>query len=91
MVGLQKIINIKASMNKGLSDNLKIIFPNTEPIARPTINFKGIPHPNWLVGFLDGEGCFYIHKKKTKSKLGIGVTMVFTLSQHSRDHLLRVI
>jgi hypothetical protein len=46
MVGLQKIINMRASMNKGLSDNLKIVFPNTKPIARPTINFEGIPHPN---------------------------------------------
>lgn len=88
MVGLQKIINMRASMNKGLSDNLKIVFPNTKPIARPTINFEGIPHPNWLVGFVDGEGCFYIKIIKTKFKLGISTTMVFTLSQHSRDHLL---
>lgn len=88
MVGLQKIINMRASMNKGLSDNLKIVFPNTKPIARPTIDFEGIPHPNWLVGFVDGEGCFYIKITKTKSKLGIGITMVFTLSQHWRDHLL---
>jgi len=45
-VGLQKIINIRASMNQGLSSNLKIVFPNTNPIARPIINFQGIPHPN---------------------------------------------
>lgn len=88
MAGLQKIINIRASMNNGLSSDLKIVFPDTNPIARPIINFEGIPHPNWLVGFVDGEGCFYVKKKFNKFKLGMGVAMVFTISQHSRDHLL---
>jgi hypothetical protein len=46
MVGLQKIIDIRASMNKGLSGDLKVIFPNTNPIARPIIDFEGISHPN---------------------------------------------
>lgn len=73
-------------MNQGLSSNLKIVFPNTNPIARPIINFQGIPHPNWLVGFIDGEGCFYVSTRKNKSKLGVG--MIFSISQHSRDHLL---
>lgn len=50
-------------MNKGLSENLKRVFPNTKPIARPTIDLEGIPHPNWL-GFVDGEGCFYVNTKK---------------------------
>jgi len=88
MVGLQKIIDIRASMNKGLSSHLKIVFPNANPIARPIIDFEGIPHPNWLVGFIDGEGCFYVATKKNKSKLGIRVAMAFTISQHSRDYLL---
>jgi len=51
--GLQKIINIRATMNKGLSDALKKAFPNTIPIPRPLVNFEGIAHPNWLVGFVD--------------------------------------
>jgi hypothetical protein len=33
-------------MNNGLSDELKIAFPNTNPIVRPTMDFEGIPHPN---------------------------------------------
>jgi hypothetical protein len=40
------------------------------------------------VGFIDGEGCFYVATKKNKSKLGIRVAMAFTISQHSRDYLL---
>lgn len=87
-VGLQKIINIRASMNKGLSDHLKLVFPNTKPIIRPVVDINTIPHPNWLVGFVDGEGCFYVKTTKNKSKLGIRISMSFSISQHSRDCLL---
>lgn len=37
--GLQKIINIRASMNNGLYRDLNIIFPNTNPVIRPIIDF----------------------------------------------------
>jgi hypothetical protein len=57
-------------------------------VTRPLVNFEGIPHPNWLVGFVDGEGCFYVNTKKAKSKLGIQVISTFFISQHSRDELL---
>jgi hypothetical protein len=33
--GLQQIINLKAIMNKGISDELKINFPNFKLIERP--------------------------------------------------------
>lgn len=36
--GLQKIVNIKASMNFGvLSDNLHTSFPNTVAVTRPIV------------------------------------------------------
>jgi hypothetical protein len=35
--GVQKIINLKASVNKGLTDELKIAFPKTIPIQRPLV------------------------------------------------------
>jgi hypothetical protein len=43
--GVQKIVDIRASMNLGLSDELKDSFPNTIPGARPAVEFKGIPGP----------------------------------------------
>lgn len=46
MEGLQNIINIKASMNKGLSKNLSIAFPNTNPIERPLVKIERINHFN---------------------------------------------
>jgi hypothetical protein len=44
--GLQKIINIKASVNLSLSDELKYKFINTVPVQRPTINSTNIPDSN---------------------------------------------
>lgn len=53
--GLQKIVNIKASMNKGLSLELKSAFPSpsargaegtsTIQVSRPEVEFYGIPNP----------------------------------------------
>ena len=44
--GLNEIISIKASLNHGLSKELKIAFPKTVPFIRPQINNKIIPDPH---------------------------------------------
>jgi hypothetical protein len=44
--GLQEIVNLKASLNLGLSDKLKEKFSDTIPIPRPKIRFEGIPDPS---------------------------------------------
>jgi hypothetical protein len=43
--GLQKIVNIRASLNLGLSDKLKEAFPKTKPAVRPVITDQEIPDP----------------------------------------------
>jgi hypothetical protein len=43
--GLEKIVAIKASINKGLSDELRAAFPNVVAVKRPLIENKVIPHP----------------------------------------------
>jgi hypothetical protein len=40
--GLNQIINIKASMNLGLSDMLKLEFPEYTPVERPVINNNNV-------------------------------------------------
>lgn len=75
-------------MNQGLSSSLKLEFPNTKSIAIPVIDYEGIAHPNWLVGFIDGEGSFYVKVTKNESKSGYSVSIIFTLSQHLRDEIL---
>nr|YP_010455114.1 hypothetical protein NYK79_mgp34 [Porodaedalea mongolica]UUA03956.1 hypothetical protein [Porodaedalea mongolica]WCF76722.1 LAGLIDADG homing endonuclease [Porodaedalea mongolica] len=59
-VGLLQIINIRASMNLGLSDLQKSEFINYKPVPRPVINYTEIPNPNWIAGFSSAEGCFLV-------------------------------
>lgn len=87
--GLQNIINIRASINLGLSILLKKAFPNTIAVPRPKINYEGIPHPFWLTGFVDGEGCFHVKLRKSSAYTsGYQTSLYFSISQHSRDELL---
>jgi hypothetical protein len=43
--GLSKILNIKASLNNGLSDELKLAFPDLSPVLRPQVKTE-IQDPN---------------------------------------------
>ena len=83
--GLLKILSLKASLNNGLSEELKKHFPNISPISRPSVGETSIEDPQWLSGFASGEGCFLIDTYKSKTTLGVGVTLRFKLAQHSRD------
>jgi LAGLIDADG endonuclease len=46
MEGLLKIINIKASMNLGISEVVKTEFVSITPVERPLILTDNIPNPN---------------------------------------------
>lgn len=84
--GLQEIVNIKASLNFGVSDDLKVMFPNTKSVLRPLVESSEIPHPQWLAGFASGEGCFAVSLRKSSVyKAGLQVLLRFSLTQHSRD------
>ena len=65
--GLEKIVAIKASINLGLSDALKLAFPDVPALERPKVVDKKISEPQGVAGFTTGEGCFsvYIHKFKS--------------------------
>ena len=83
---LQEIINNKASLNLGLSDKLKIAFPNTIPVSRPLFENIKVPHPQWLSGFVSGEGCFFVLTSKSPTgDFGYNIKIRFILSQHVRD------
>ena len=44
--GLDKIVALKGSSNKGLSDKQKLAFPHIVLIKRPIVKDKKIPDPN---------------------------------------------
>lgn len=57
--GLNKILSIKSGLNLGLSEKLKLKFPNVKHIARPDYHASDKPlDPNWVSGFTDGDVFF---------------------------------
>lgn len=83
---ITRLISIKSALNWGLSDVLKEAFPDIVPVLRAEIESPKHISPQWLAGFIDGEGCFYILVSKSKSyKTGASVQLQFSITQHSRD------
>lgn len=44
--GIEKIVNIKATINWGLTDVLRDSFPNVKPVQRPLVDNQEIRDPN---------------------------------------------
>ena len=91
--GLLKILSLKSILNKGLSKNISNI-KNIDILERPlhlvnSAEFKNID-PNWISGFVAGDGSFDIKITKRKSKYQ--VELRFRITQHIRDiHILGLI
>ena len=85
--GLFKLVNIKASLNMGLSDMSKQSFPYAVPVIKPKIEDAEIKDINWLIGFVEAEGSFQVIIQKSVDK-PVSISLRFTLSQHSRDEQL---
>ena len=81
--GLHEILSIKASMNNGLSAKVAAAYPGVKPVVRPVIETTTtIANPNWLVGFVTGDGSFSASSNNTKRKAFI---VRFFITQHARD------
>lgn len=88
--GLEKIVALKASINRGLSDELKVSFPLVIPVKKPIVpvgcEVKKSFNPYWLAGFTSAEGCFLVNVFRSSAyKLGFRVQLRFQLTQHTRD------
>lgn len=79
--GFLKIINLRSSLNLGLSDEVKKAFPNIIINKKIIVGLKEIPDPFWISGFVSGEGSFnfVLNKLKTRSKAR------FAINLHIRD------
>uniref|UniRef100_W1IB45 LAGLIDADG endonuclease n1 TaxGibberella zeae PH-1 RepIDA5J034_GIBZE n=1 Tax=Fusarium pseudograminearum CS5834 TaxID=1318459 RepID=W1IB45_FUSPS len=89
--GLQKIIGIRASLNRGLTPLLLEAFPNTVALVRPLLPpLKNVKlDPQWVAGFTSGDGCFKVSIRESKlHKRGSRVVLLFVVTQHIRDELL---
>lgn len=85
--GLNQIVAIKASINKGLSSELKNAYPSITPASIPSIETSKVGDPHWFAGFSEAEGCFQVVIKKAASGRE-SVSLRFTLTQHLRDEAL---
>lgn len=72
-------------MNLGLSDKLKLEFNDFSPVERIFVNNKNILDPNWISGFVSGEGNFDINITKSTHKIGYRIQLRFRITQHERD------
>lgn len=83
------MVSLKASINKGLPDKLKVAFPDIVPAKRQdVVNFE-IPNPDWIAGFTSGEGSFMVRVFKSPNpQTGYQVQLRFQITQQSRDQAL---
>lgn len=87
--GILKIVSLKASLNLGLSKQLKAEFPDIIPAYRCTDFLVSIPNDYWLSGFASAECCFMVGiAKSALSSTGYKVYLAFIITQHIRDELL---
>ena len=87
--GFNKMLSIRAALNLGLSDELKLSFPYIEAVKKPSRrklqNIDNI-NPYWIAGLASGDGCFYVSLRNSlTTKSGKSVTLKFHIVQHSRD------
>lgn len=85
--GIENIVGLKASLNLGLTDDLKNDFSTITPVTRPSVdNSNPKFNPEWVAGFASGDGSFRVNIfKSPSSQVGHVVRLTFTISQHSRD------
>ena len=89
--GLRKIVALRASMNLGLSDKLKVAFPDVVPVVRPVVSNPTTIDANWLAGFTSAEGLFMVKiTASLTNSVGFQFQLVLEIAQHLRDHILLV-
>jgi len=82
--GLEQIIAIKAGLNLGIPDKIKLAFPHVQEIKRPEyiINDNSL-NPYWVSGFVNAEGSFLVSFYKTGQ-----INAVFSIGLNEREHPL---
>ena len=77
--GFNQTMNIKASMNKGLSQNIKHKFINIVFINRPFKVADKILDPQWITGFVNGKSTFDVKLYTLNTKTGHAIQLRFRI------------
>lgn len=83
--GFLSILSIYSSINRGVSLKVATRYPNIKPVIRPRVSLPAQLNPNWVSGFLAGDGGFSINIRPSPTALGKQVGCRFHIAQHSRD------
>lgn len=84
--GFSDILQIYASINRGVSKQVSRFFPNIIPCRKIKVMLPSKLDPYWVSGFVAGDGSFVIgiRKKKTDDKT-FNLYFNFCITQHSKD------
>lgn len=89
--GILKIVSLKASLNLGLSKQLRDAFSEVIPATRLTDFSANVIDCNWFSGFVSAEGCFLVGIAKSNLySTGYQVYLTFIITQHIRDEQLMI-
>lgn len=84
--GFSKILSYYASINKGVSKKVQEYFPNIIPADKPVISLPDNLNPQWVSGFVAGDGGFSIYVRAAKDYiLSEKVYCRFHIAQHVKD------
>lgn len=87
--GLNKILNFKASLNKGIPESILPYFPFIQEVPRVKVVLPKLIDYNWLSGFFSGDGCFFVNTPVARNcVLGYTVKLSLNITQHLRDKIL---
>jgi len=84
--GFSKILSYYASINKGVSKKVQEYFPNIIPADKPVISLPDNLNPQWVSGFVAGDGGFSIYVRAAKDYILLEkVYCRFHIAQHVKD------
>lgn len=87
--GFLKILSYYASINRGVSLKVLEYYPNIIPIDKPVIKLPYNLNPQWVSGFVAGDGGFSIYVRPAKDyALLEKVYYRFHIAQHIKDQEL---
>lgn len=88
--GLLEILAVKSVFPNGLSESLKIAFPEVKAIEKPEFVASSDPlNGHWVAGFTQADGSFGLsYYKAPKMALGFTGQASLRVTQHERDLLV---
>jgi len=90
--GFLNTLSYYAAINKGMSNKVLKDYPNIISANKPVINLPANLNPQWVSGFVAGDGGFSIYIRPAKiNSLSQIVSCRFHIAQHSKDLELMIL